>query len=132
VLAHRQPFRREGRAFVLCVAMFGLAIISFAFSRNFYLSCAILAFGGAVDCVGMILRSSIYQALTPDSLRGRVSAVNGIFIRTSNEIGQFESGVAARLLGLAPSAVFGGCMTLVSVAFALWLAPELPEFKLGE
>lgn len=131
ILAHRQPFEQTGKTFVSCVALFGLSIIAFACSRNFILSCVILAVGGAVDCVGMILRSSIYQALTPDRLRGRVSSVNGIFIRTSNEIGTFESGLAARLLGLVPSAVFGGCMTLVSVVAALWAAPELPGFKLG-
>jgi len=130
-LAHRQPFTQTGKTFVSCVSLFGLSIIAFAFSRNFVLSCAILAVGGAVDCVGMVLRSSIYQALTPDRLRGRVSSVNGIFIRSSNEIGAFESGLAAKILGLVPSAIFGGCMTLVSVAVALWAAPELPQFELG-
>jgi hypothetical protein len=76
----------------------------------------------------MVLRLSIYQELTPARLRGRVSAVNGIFIRASNQLGAFESGAAARLLGLVPSVVFGGCVTLATVAAALWTAPELRRY----
>ncbi|MDE2290629.1 MAG: MFS transporter, partial [Elusimicrobia bacterium] len=131
-LAHHQPFRRTGRAFVACVAAFGLCMVSFAFSRRYWLSAALLAAAGAADCVGMVLRSSIYQRLTPDALRGRVSSVNGIFIRSSNEVGVFESGLAARLLGLVPSVVFGGCMTLASVAVALTLAPGLADYRLDQ
>lgn len=131
-LAHVHAFRETGRTFVACVAGFGACILAFALSRNFYLSCAILAASGAVDCVGMVLRSSIYQALTPDHLRGRVSSVNGVFIRSSNEIGYFESGLAARVMGLVPSVLFGGVMTLVSVAVALRLAPDLRKFRLED
>ncbi|MBI3298713.1 MAG: MFS transporter [Elusimicrobia bacterium] len=131
LMVHRDPFRESGKTFISCVALFGLSMIAFALSRNFWLSAALLAFGGAVDCVGMILRSSIYQAVTPEGLRGRVNAVNGIFIRSSNEIGVFESGLAARFMGLAPSVVFGGCMTLVSVGVALALAPALWRFRLA-
>jgi hypothetical protein len=77
-----------------------------------------------------VIRPSIYQALTPDHLKGRVSAVNGIFIRSSNEIGAFESGLAAKIMGTVPSVIFGGGMTLVSVLVTIWKAPELRKFRL--
>jgi len=83
-------------------------MIAFALSKNFYLSMALLALSGMVDNVSVIIRASILQAATPNHMRGRVSAVNGIFIGSSNEIGAFESGVAAKLMGTVPSVVFGG------------------------
>ncbi|MBI3549978.1 MAG: MFS transporter [Elusimicrobia bacterium] len=132
VMTYIRPFKETGRTFLASMTGFGLCMIAFAFSRSLLLSCLILAAGGAIDCVGMVLRSSIYQALTPNRLRGRVSSVNGIFIRSSNEIGVFESGLAASVLGLVPSVVFGGCMTLASVAIALRLAPQLKRYRLGE
>lgn len=128
-LAHHQPFKRMGAAFIGSVAAFGLCIVAFAVSRHFYLSLALLAAGGMVDGVGMVIRSSLYQALTPDRLRGRVSSVNGIFIRSSNQIGAFESGLAAKAMGLVPSVVFGGCVALASAAVALWKAPELARWR---
>ena len=131
-LAHRHPFRRTGVVMLNAVTLFGLCMIAFAFSKSFVLSLLILAVSGAVDAVSMVIRPSIYQALTPDHLKGRVSAVNGVFIRSSNEIGAFESGLAAKILGTIPSVVFGGIMTLVSVGIALWKAPRLRNFRLKE
>jgi len=107
------------------VASFGVAMIAFAISRSFLLSLLLLAASGAVDNVSVVLRSTLLQMVTPAQMLGRVSSVNQVFIGSSNEIGAFESGAAARLLGLVPSVVFGGCMTLVVVAFTTWRVPEL-------
>jgi predicted MFS family arabinose efflux permease len=131
-LAHRHPFKRTGVVMLNAVTLFGLCMIAFALSKSFLFSLLVLAVSGAVDAVSMVIRPSIYQALTPDHLKGRVSAVNGIFIRSSNEIGAFESGLAAKIMGTVPSVIFGGCMTLVSVGVALWKAPKLGRFRLGE
>jgi len=97
------------------VAMFGVCIICFGLSGNVYLSFFILMFGGAFDAVSMIIRQSILQYKTPEHLKGRVSSVNSIFVSSSNELGAFESGVAASLLGLVPAIIFGGTMTIVTV-----------------
>jgi len=129
-LAHHQPFQKMGAASLASLAAFGLCMIAFAFSQRFWLSLLILLASGVVDGISMVMRSSIYQALTPDHLRGRVASVNGIFIRSSNQIGAFESGLAAKLMGLAPSVVFGGCMTLASVAVAVWTAPQLRRLRI--
>ncbi len=123
-LAHRTPFRRAGMTLFTAVAAFGACIIAFALSRDFYLSLAILTLSGMADQVSVVIRGTLLQTITPDHLLGRVSAVNQIFIGSSNEIGAFESGVAARLLGTVPSVIFGGAMTLVVVAaVALWSTP---------
>jgi len=124
-LAHLPPLRRAGRTLLVCVAAFGVATIAFALSRNLLLSCLLLGASGAVDNVSVVLRATLLQTLTPDHMLGRVSSVNQVFIGSSNEIGAFESGLAARLLGLVPSVVFGGCMTLLVVAFTSWKVPEL-------
>ncbi len=124
-MAHLPPMRRAGRTLLLCVASFGVAMIAFALSRSFLLSLLLLAASGAVDNVSVVLRSTLLQMVTPAHMLGRVSSVNQVFIGSSNEIGAFESGAAARLLGLVPSVVFGGCMTLVVVAFTTWSVPEL-------
>jgi MFS family permease len=124
-LAHRPPLRRAGRTLLLCVAGFGAATIAFALSRNFPLSLLLLAVSGALDNVSVVLRATLLQTLTPEHMLGRVSSVNQVFIGSSNEIGAFESGLAARLLGLVPSVVFGGCMTLFVVATTAWKVPEL-------
>jgi MFS family permease len=124
-MAHRPPLRRAGRTLLLCVAAFGVTMIAFALSRSFVLSLVLLAASGAVDNVSVVLRSTLLQTLTPQHMLGRVSSVNQVFIGSSNEIGAFESGLAARLLGLVPSVVFGGCMTLVVVAGTAWRVPEL-------
>src|SRR5205085_4827504 len=107
---------------LVCVAIFGLTIIGFALSRNFYLSALLLTLSGMADNVSVIIRGTLIQTMTPPNLLGRVSAVNQIFIGSSNEIGAFESGVAARLMGTVPSVIFGGVMTLVVVAITAWCA----------
>ncbi len=125
LLAHRPPLRRAGRTLLLCVAAFGLCWIGFAFSRSFVLSLVLLAASGAFDNVSVVLRATLVQTFTPQPLMGRVAAVNSYFIGSSNELGAFESGLAARLLGTVASVVFGGVMTLVVVAGTAWRAPQL-------
>lgn len=132
VVAFRPPHRNTGRILLWCVAGYGACIIAFAFSRDYWLSFALLMMSGAFDNVSMVIRGSIAQLLTPDAMRGRVAAVNGIFIGSSNEIGSFESGVAARLLGLIPSIIFGGSMTLLVVAITSKIAPKLRRFQIEE
>ena len=131
-LARRPPQRHAGRLLLLAVAGFGLCIIGFALSRWFWLSAAMLMLSGLFDGVSVVLRSTILQLVTPDHMRGRVSSINGIFIGSSNELGAFESGVAARLLGLVPSVVFGGCMTLSVVIATAKLAPRLRRLDLRD
>jgi MFS family permease len=128
-LAHLPPFRRAGRALLLSVTLFGLSIIGFGLSRNFVLSIALLAVSGMADTVSVVIRSTLLQVLTPDHLLGRVSSVNAIFIGSSNEIGAFESGTAARLIGTVPSVVFGGLATLVVVAVTAAKVPQLRRLK---
>jgi MFS family permease len=128
-LAHRAPLRRAGRDLLVSVALFGVAMIGFALSRSFTLSLVLLAFSGMVDQVSVVIRSTLLTVLTPDHLLGRVSSVNSIFIGSSNEIGQFESGVAARLIGVIPSVLFGGTMTLAVVAVMAWRVPELRRLR---
>lgn len=130
VQAHYPPFKKAGRNLLFAVFGFGLCIISFALSKNFYLSLFILLFSGMFDNISVVIRATIIQLYTPDEMRGRVSAVNGIFIGSSNELGSFESGLAARLLGLIPSVIFGGSMTLAVVASVRKLAPKLRDLKL--
>jgi predicted MFS family arabinose efflux permease len=125
VLARLGGFQRAGRALLWCVAFFGVSWIAFALSRSYALSVALLAAGGALDSVSVVLRGTLVQIWTPQEKMGRVSAVNSFFIGSSNELGAFESGVAARLLGVVPSVVFGGAMTLVTVAVVSWRAPAL-------
>jgi MFS family permease len=125
IVAHRPPMRRSGTALFASVAIFGLTMIVFAISRNFWLSLALLAVSGMADNVSVIIRGTLLQTLTPQHLLGRVSSVNQIFIGSSNEIGAFESGVAARVLGTVPSVIFGGIMTLVVVALTMAWSPQL-------
>jgi MFS family permease len=129
-LAHRPPMEQAGTKLLFYVAGFGACMIAFALSSNFYLSLVVLAASGALDAVSVVIRSTILQLMTPDEMRGRVSAVNSIFIGSSNEIGSFESGAAARLMGLIPSVVFGGCMTLLVVGVTAKVAPKLRELDL--
>ncbi len=106
---------RVGFKLLGSVAMFGVCIIVFGISKNVYLSFGILLLGGAFDAVSMIIRQSILQYKTPENLKGRVSSVNSIFVSSSNELGAFESGVAASLIGLVPAIIFGGTMTILTV-----------------
>jgi MFS family permease len=128
-LAHHPPQRRAGLVLLACVAGFGLCWIGFALSWSFWLSMALLAVSGALDNVSVVLRSTLLQARTPPEMMGRVQAVGGFFIGSSNELGAFESGLAARLLGVIPSVLFGGCVTLGVVGFTGWKVPELRTLK---
>jgi len=112
------------------VAGFGICIILFALSTDFWLAALFLMLSGIFDGVSVVMRTTIMQLATPDAMRGRVSAINGIFIGSSNELGAFESGVAARLMGLIPSVIFGGTMTLAVVAATAYLAPRLRRLDL--
>jgi MFS family permease len=125
IVTHRPPMKRAGAALFASVAIFGVTMILFAISRNFMLSFALLTISGMADNVSVIIRSTLIQTMTPDHLLGRVSAVNQIFIGSSNEIGAFESGVAARIMGVVPSVIFGGTMTLLVVAVTMWWSPAL-------
>lgn len=117
--------RRAGRKLLWAVAAFGGCTILFGVSTSFYWSLFLLGLTGVFDAVSVILRSNLLQMHSPDHLKGRVSAVNSIFIGSSNEIGAFESGLTARFLGTVPSVVFGGAMTLVVVAVTAWKARAL-------
>lgn len=130
LLAYRPPSLHAGKKLLWSVAGFGLCMILFALSTNFYLSLLLLAISGMLDNVSVVIRNTIMQLMTPEEMRGRVSAVNNIFIGSSNEIGAFESGFAAKLLGLVPSVIFGGTMTLLVTAFTAKFAPALRKLKL--
>lgn len=127
ILAMRPPIRRGGPALLFAVIAFGVATILFGVSKSFPVSLLALFTLGAADNISVVIRATVLQLLTPDSMRGRVTAVSVIFIGTSNEIGEFESGVAAEYLGLVPSVVFGGVMTLVTVAVTAFIWPELVQ-----
>ena len=131
-LARRPPKRNAGRLLLFAVAGFGLCIIGFAISRQIWISALMLMLSGMCDGVSVVLRSTILQLATPDEMRGRVSSINGIFIGSSNELGAFESGLAAKLLGLVPSVIFGGCMTLAVVGATAKLAPKLRRLDLRD
>lgn len=117
--AHYPPTHHAWRNMLWAVAGFGVATLVFAVSENFWLSVAMLFLTGAFDSVSVVIRQTLIQSLTPDHLRGRVVAVNSIFVSSSNELGAFESGVAARLLGVVPAVIFGGVMTLATVGY-IW------------
>jgi len=129
ILASRPPLRRAGSTLLVSTAGFGLAMIAFALSKNFALSLALLALSGVLDMVSVVVRSTLLQLRVPGRLLGRVASINQIFIGSSNEIGAFESGVAARLLGVIPSVVFGGGMTLLVTGATAWLGPELRRLE---
>src|SRR5450432_3226961 len=125
LLALRPPPRRVGRLFLSAVALFGVFMIAFALSRSFWLSLLLLAVSGAADMLSVYFRSTLVQVLVPSGMLGRVSAVNQIFIGSSNEIGAFESGVAAKLLGTVSSVVMGGVVTVVVTLVTAWRVPAL-------
>lgn len=128
--AYHPPTERAWRNLLWAVTGFGVATLVFAVSQNFWLSAVMLFFTGATDSISVIIRQTLLQALPPDHLRGRVVAVNSIFVTTSNELGAFESGVAARLMGTVPSVIFGGVMTLATVAVIWRRSRELLRQKL--
>ncbi len=128
-LAHRPPIRRAGATLLTVVAGFGLATIGFAVSRNEWLSCALLACTGALDSVSVVLRSYLVHSRTPDNLRGRVNAVNALFISSSNQWGAVESGLAAKWMGTVPSVVFGGAATIFVVGLIASLSGNLRRWR---
>ena len=130
IQAHWPLFKQAGRNLLFGVFIFGISIILFAFSKNFYLSLFILMIGGMFDNISVVIRATIIQLYTPNEMRGRVSSVNSIFIGSSNELGSFESGVAAKLMGLIPSVIFGGSMTLAVVAAVRRFAPKLRKLSI--
>lgn len=121
--------RKQGVKLLLAVAGFGFCIIIFGISKWYWLSFMALLVAGILDGVSVVVRGNIVQLKTPDELRGRVMSVNSMFINSSNEIGQFESGVAARLMGVIPSVVFGGCMTIFVVVTTWIKAPSLKKLE---
>ena len=125
ILVHLPPFQKTGRTLLRAVALFGICMIAFGMSTNFALSVAVLALSGAADMVSVFIRSTLIQTMTPVHMMGRVSAVNSIFIGSSNEIGMFESGVTAQAFGTVPSVVLGGLATLVVVLVTAWRLPKL-------
>jgi MFS family permease len=128
ILAHRHPLQRAGRTLLWAVALFGLATIAFGISRSFWLSFATLFVCGAVDNISVVVRHTLVQLLTPDEKRGRVSAVNSLFIGTSNELGGFESGTVAHWFGPVFSVVSGGVGTILVVIVVALLWPEIRKF----
>ena len=149
IMAHRPPLIRPGRALMWAVACFGVATILFGISESFWLSFAMLFMTGVFDNVSVVVRGTLMQVLTPDAMRGRVAAVNAVFISSTNQLGAFESGMAAhwfailgtavlgyvtgskeaRIFGLISSVVFGGCCTLIVVMFAALHWPKLRRLE---
>lgn len=129
----RHPIdRNAGKWLLLSVAAFGVSIIGFGLSDSLWMAAAFLFASGLFDGVSVVLRQTILQLVTPQQMQGRVTAINGLFIGSSNEIGALESGLAAEWLGLAPSIVFGGSMTLAIVGVAALLAPQLRALHLRD
>jgi MFS family permease len=124
-LALRPLKRRAGVKMLASVFAFGLLTVAFGASKNFFASLAALALLGAADMVSVVVRQTFVQVRTPDAMRGRVSAVNQVFVGASNELGEFESGATAALLGAVPAVILGGLGTCVVVALWAWLFPEL-------
>lgn len=125
LLLHRPIRRRAGHALLLWVGVFGLAIIVFGLSTSLWLSLAMLALAGAADMVSVIIRRVLIQVATPDEMRGRVSAIESVFIGASNELGEFRAGVMAAFIGAVPAVVFGGIGTLCVVGLWARLFPDL-------
>lgn len=128
-LLYHPPIHKTGKKLLIAVFGFGVCMIIFAVSKNFYLSLFVLALSGACDNVSVVVRGTIMQTLIPADMKGKVYAVNSVFIGSSNEIGAFESGVAAKAMGVIPSVIFGGTMTLLVVIFTSWRAPKLKNLN---
>ncbi|MEO5818125.1 MAG: MFS transporter, partial [Gemmatimonadaceae bacterium] len=128
-LAHRRPFERAGRTLLVAVAVFAVTIIGFGLSTSFWLSLGLLAVSGMADSVSVVIRSTLLQLLTPADMLGRVSAVNSVFIGSSNELGAFESGVAARVFGTVPAVVAGGVAALAVVVLTARTVPALRRLQ---
>ena len=133
ILAHWPLQRRAGATMLWCVCGFGAATVVFGLSHNLWLSLVMLFLTGATDTVSVIVRSTMTQLGTPDEMRGRVSAVNMVFVGASNEVGQFESGLTAHWFGTVPAVVLGGIGTMVIVGLWAWLFPSLRKMdSMGE
>ncbi len=132
ILVRWEMKRKAGTWLLTSVAGFGLCILVFALSRDFTLSLIALAFSGAFDSVSMFVRTAAVQLSSPENMRGRISAVNSIFIGSSNELGEFESGIAAKLMGAAPAAVMGGVVCLLTVGIVTLISPTLRRLNLEE
>jgi MFS family permease len=131
-LAKNPIYKNAGKWLLFSVAGFGVCIIAFGLTSMFWLAALLLALSGAFDGFSVVLRTTIMQLATPDHMRGRVASINGLFIGSSNELGAFESGVMAKLMGLVPSVVFGGMMTLGVVTGTAVLAPKLRDLDLKQ
>jgi MFS family permease len=124
------PLRRsQGKILMLAVMGFGVCIVAFGFSDIYWMSFAALVFAGMLDGISVVIRSTVLQLTTPDEMRGRVSAVNSMFVNSSNELGQFESGFVAGRIGAQPAVIFGGLMTMLVVIISWWKAPGLRKFE---
>ena len=121
---------RTGKWLLTGVTGFGISILIFGLSQNFYLSLAALAFSGGFDSISMVIRSAAVQLSSPDHMRGKISAVNSIFIGSSNEIGELESGIAAKILGTVPAVYLGGVVCLLTVGFVGYFSPTLRNMDL--
>lgn len=130
VLVYHPPLKNTGIKLLFAVFGFGICMVLFALSSSPALSFFLLALSGAFDSVSVVIRATILQVMTPDEMRGRVMAVNQIFLGSSNELGEFESGMAAKLLTLIPSVIFGGSMTLLGTAFTAVFSKKLRELQL--
>jgi sugar phosphate permease len=131
-LAYFPIKRNVGKILLAAVFGFGVFIILFGISKVFWFSMICLIISGALDGISVSVRQTIIQLATPDTMRGRVSAVNSMFISSSNEIGEFESGATAALLGTVPAVIFGGCMTCVVVGVMYVIAPSIRKLELKQ
>jgi MFS family permease len=129
IVVYWPPIRNTGKKLLFAVFGFGICMIIFGISKNFYLSIFVLALSGAFDNISVVVRGTIMQSMIPADMKGKVYAVNSIFIGSSNEIGAFESGLAAKVMGVVPSVVFGGTMTLLVVIFTYFKAPKLKNLN---
>jgi MFS family permease len=127
VVAHRPIRRHAGTTMLFCVAAFGVMTIVFGISHSLILSLVALFLTGAADMISVIIRATLIQVATPDEMRGRVNAVDFLFIGVSNELGEFESGVTAQWFGTVPAVVLGGVGTLLVIATWAWMFPELRQ-----
>ena len=132
IIAYKPPTKNAGRNLFLSVGAFGISTILFGLSENIWMAFFFLFLTGAFDNVSVVIRHTVLQLATPDNMRGRVSAVNGIFIGSSNEIGAFESGATARAFGLKPSIIVGGILTVLVVAVTARLAPKLRQLNIKD
>ena len=128
ILVHRPPLQKAGRTLLWAVAGFGLATIGFGYSTWFWVSFLMLFLCGVTDYISVVVRHTLVQLLTPDEMRGRVSAVNSLFIGTFNQMGEFESGIVAHYFGSVFAVVSGGVGTIIVVALAAWMWPEIRKY----